>query len=449
MDFDQVLNPPADKTRKIYQVFLLIVLIILSVKAALVLHGVSQNFSRDYFRWYLIGQRALEGKPLANPAGAQATGIPEGINDGNFYKLPPAFGLFCAPLALLPYTAYICVYYALSAACGAVAVLMAMKLLHGRAVPDNPWLLVAPTLMILPFAVDDLHCGNNNMIVLACMLGGFYLSSRGKNLLGGLSIGMAVSLKLFPAAAVALAVMQRRWKLVAFSILGTLIWSLAVPMLIRGPESTIRDNLAWIDRIVAPYAKAAPKVQWQERGTSVSNQSVFALIERFTRHVTAIEPGGGRKEMFINVIDLPLRQVRIIEVSLLALAAGCVFWVCRAPRPADARLADSAEFALLSVFILLASPIAWTYFFTLLLLPVTVGVYVAIVHRQTSLGRWCAWLLLATVVLSLASLSKWPRMGGSLTWTGIIWFVMSCVIRRRAAELSAPAVGEPLNVSSR
>jgi hypothetical protein len=396
-------------------VFFAILLVLLAVKAGFVMEASSRpDGRRDYFRWHAIAQRVLEGKPVANPAGRLAVGLPDSQGEATYYKLPPAFATYIAPLGLMPYGLYVPVYYVLSVAAGAAAVAAVVRMLHGRVLPGNPWLLIVPVAGVLPFAMDDLHCGNNNLLVLAPLAWGLAWASRGARALGGLAVGLAVSLKAFPLAVLAVAGAQRRWSLVLWSLAGVVLWTLVVPAAIRGPQRAWDDNVAWFDRVPGPYVTAQDQVQWSVKGSTPSNQALWATAARLLPADVA-GPWASRA----------------VVAALLAAALAGAFWSAGATGGAS-RLAHTCDAALASAFVLLASPIVWTYFYTLLLAPLAAGAHVAL-QPAGPCRRMCRWALAVSVPLTILSLWPAARWLGSLTWLGVVWYAVMLVVRRRCA----------------
>ncbi|HUU21556.1 MAG TPA: glycosyltransferase family 87 protein [Phycisphaerae bacterium] len=424
---------PRGGARTAYRIALVVLVAVFAVKGVLVLRSTRRGKHRDYIRWHRVAVRALAGEPLADPPGTVYQAGEEGLK---FYKLPSAFAVCIAPLGWLPYDAYVVVWYAGSVAAAALAVLLAMKLLHGRCIPADPRALLLPAAGVLAFVLDDVHNGTNNLHLLALLVLGFYLAWRKRPGLGGLSIGLAISWKAFPAAALPVLLLTRRWRLLAWSLVGTAVWTLAVPGAVRGYRRQWTETCAWYQRIIAPYAKGQKKRQWATQGLSKKNQSLHALAHRLCRKVDA--RSGAAEDyhkytaapFFVNLVSLPRGAVNAIFAGLVAAAAAAIGVVCLRGRAPPTRLAAATDLALASTFILIASPIAWTYFFALLLAPMSVGAYLLLGGCESShLRRICAAAWIGSVPLILGGLSDYARAVGSLTWVGILWFAAMLIVR--------------------
>lgn len=423
---------PDSSARAVYRITLVVLAVLVVVKGALVLRSAGKGKHRDYIRWYDAAQRVLDDRALAEPPGYRIG--TEGREGLKFYKLPPAFAVCIAPLGLLPYEAYVVAWYAGSAAAAALAVLLTMQLLHGRWLPADPKQLLVPLVGVLAFVMDDLHNGTNNLHLLALLVLGCYLACRGWPSVGGMSIGLAISWKAFPAAALPVLLLTRRWKLLAWSLAGTVVWTLAVPGAFRGYKRQWDETLAWHGRIVGPYLTGRKERQWATQGLSKKNQSLHALVHRLLRKVDA---RSGYTEnypadaLFVNVASLPRWAASAVFAGLVALAAAAVGLLGLRARAPPTRLGWAADLAIASCFVLIASPIAWTYFFSLLLAPMSVGAYVVFAaHHRRAPRRLCAAALIASVPLILGGLSTHARAVGSLTLLAILWFAVSLVVRR-------------------
>jgi len=441
----------ADTRRRAYTVTLIVIVCFFLGKDLLVLRSIDQGRDRDYYRWFRIAQAAADGEPLANPRGAGAVGLEDDEGHVTYYKLPPAFAVYVAPLGELPYKVYVLLYYRLSFAAGVAAFLLAMRLLHGRWLPENPAALILPLAVFVVFAHDDLHCGSNNLIVLAFIVGGLYLASRGCSAAGGLSLGMAVSLKAFPLAVVIGAALMRRWKLAAWSLAAAAVWTLLVPGLVRGFGPTWRDNVNWAQRVVVPYAQGREHVQWSEKGASVSNQALWGTVTRLVRDVNAAGQFGAPDDagLKVNVLRLSARGAAAVFAGLVVLAAAAMAWAAWRGAAPPSRLRDGVDLGLACIFVLLLSPVAWTYFFTILLLPLAVAGLLIARRPRRGPARLALAAYIATWPLMILSLWDGPRAVGVLTWVAILWFVVLLIVRRHLAAEPAEDNTPPVGTTTR
>jgi hypothetical protein len=441
------MNEPAARldrpNRTAYTIALSVLAIAFVVKGALVLDSCSRGKHRDYFRWHRVAQRVLADEPLAEPHGY----VPgeKGEEGLKFYKLPPAFAVYIAPLGLLPYTAYVITWIVLSFASAVLAAMLLMRMLAGRFLPADARILLFPAFGAVAFVMDDVHNGTSNLFLLAMIVAGFALAAWSLRWLGGLSIGMAITWKAFPAPLLPVLVLTRRWRLAGWTLAGIVLWTLLVPGAIRGFARQYDETSAWFGRIIEPYIAGGEQRQWKTQGLSEKNLSLYAVTHRLLRRVdwrSGFDEGFPEDASFVNVLDLPKRVVNGIFAAGVAacMAAVGVVGLRRAP-PKDAKL-WACDGAIGACMILIASPIVWDYFLALLLLPMTVGSWLAVRWPGRALRRGAGGVWIASAVLIPLGLWEPARSVGVLAWLVVAWLVLMLVAR---PSLFRAAAGE--NVS--
>jgi hypothetical protein len=464
--------------KRAYLILAAVLAVFFTVKGFLV---VRSRARRDYSRWHDVARLALSGEPLADLRGAEATGLPDRAGRQTFYKLPPAFAVYAAPLGRLDYVHYVLVYYLINVLATVVAVFLAVRLLTGRWLPGNPWPMVIAVAFILPAVHDDLHCGNNNLIILVLMLAAAWLAARrwllvggpplgpedqppppmperpsrarqvaavALNAAGGLALGLAVSLKAFPAAMVAILPLMRRWKLAVWSLVGIVVWTLLVPGVLRGFQPTWRDTWAWGERIIFPYFRGGEKVQWDEKGVSIRNISLWGQVHRFTRPVDALDavirdPEDPRR-LYVNVVSVSPKTASLIFLAVLAGIAAAIAAVCLR-RPPPGRLPAAVDLSIAMLFVLLATPIAWMYFYSLLLLPALTLAALMWEHYMKPMGWLAAIALIDAALLMVASALPAVQALGGPMWVALGWLIVLLVVRGKMPRPARPAAeSEPL-----
>lgn len=431
--------------------------VLFAIQGGLVFWRISQGKDVDYGRWHKVARMALEGKALANldaniPQDSDALNRP-GADEGlKFYKLPPAYAVLISPLGLLPYPVYVVFWYVASVASVAAAVLLLMRMVHGRWLPDNPWACILPVLAVVPFVMDDTHCGTCNLHILFLLVLGAYLAGRGMNWGGGLAVGLAISCKAFPVAMLPVLVVTRRWRLLAWTLVGVLLWTLVVPGAFRGYQRQATETAAWYHRIIGPYVESQPQRQWRQQGLSIKNQSLYSLVHRLTEPVDArsgelcvagVSPASGsrpavrppaqrpaKNALFVNVVSLSGKTADRIFAGLVALiglviAAAC-WW--RPLKPTPAVLA--AELGVWGCFILMVSTIGWVYFFALMLPAM------AVVAARACQPPARPWRLLLMTAIALTILDAIPLAAalGALAISSILYLAAMLILRRELAK---------------
>jgi hypothetical protein len=387
--------------------------------------------TKDYHRWYRVARRVIEGRPLA------VEPMPPELK---FNRQPPTFAVYVSPLGYLSYRAYLVAWGLLLGACAAGSLLIAMKMIHGRWIPTDPRLMIIPALATLPFIWDEIALGNNNLPLQLLIFAGVYLAWRGRELIGGSAVGLAISLKFFPVAIVPALLLIRRWKTAVAAVLSVAIWTLLIPGLVRGFDRHWTETRIWYDRVIGPYAGGPPpneqwESEWANEGTSAKNQSTWALVQRLTEPNEIRKPGPGPRGQWpqlwtVNLIHVTKTTQMAIFVGLMLVAMGAIGAVGLRRGSPDDRIGPAAAFAAAITFILVASPIVWTYYYALLMLAMAVGAAV-LVEGDRAGRRVMGTVWIVTLLLIPAGLWVWSRAYGPWTLMAAIWMAAMLWLRGR------------------
>ncbi len=115
--------------------------------------------------------------------------------------------------------------------------------------------------------------------------------------------------------------------------------------------------------------------------------------------------------------------------------------VCDRSPPLRKPMDWGIELSIAMLFMLLASPIAWTYYYNVLILPMAIAGRV-LLDGPRRLRILCVWAFALTLALMLAALDQYARAFGPLMWLGVMWLGVMCVLRARVDQLGAPDSGE-------
>jgi hypothetical protein len=134
------------------------------------------------------------------------------------------------------------------------------------------------------------------------------------------------------------------------------------------------------------------------------------------------------RAMYVNVAGLTESQVNWVVLALFGvLGIGFVAACGRRPGSAQER---AVEYSMAVVLTVLVSALAWTYFFVMLLLPVTTAIW--LLRTREGLRPATPWVLRAALWgLAAATVLLWPaarptqyvRAVGSLCWAALALFV--------------------------
>ena len=270
---------------------------------------VRRPYAGDIAPEIFLSQRWLDGAPLYRPD-LSTQGTP----------WPPFAALALAPLGLLARASLpvaVAVWTALSAACLAIAVVVARRW--------GTWWTVALALAATAVPIEtNFEHRNVNTVLLLLVLAAAADLEQARERRAGLWVGLAAAIKAFPALLIPYLALQRQWRAVAVAIAvaagGTLL-----ALLPYGPSAAWDNVTDWLQ---SSFAQS----RWQ---LALNDQSLRALVLRL----------GGTPELGVG------------------LAVLCALVVLTT---ANRRSWDSLS-ALGAVLLaaVLATPIAWIHYYVL------------------------------------------------------------------------------------
>lgn len=393
----------------------------------------------DFTAYYLAAQAVVAGRSPYDLAVLRELAAAQGSPSVVAYLYPPAFAVLLAPLAALPLGAANLVWFALQLLWLPLAALCIVRLvpLPGRALG-----VLCAMALLMPAVHHTLELGQVNLLLLLLLaLALFVLGPRPRGviweLLGGALLAGATLLKLFPAVLVLPLLAYRRW--VALLGFGAgLLLLLLVGLAAGGPATT----LFWAADVLPRYAGGF--------GTP-NNQSLVAALGRlFTPTSVDLLPLLGRpaRQTLAPLFDSPPLGL-LLGYGLsgaVVLASGWLLvqrWLHRG------RALEPAEPAFLLVALLLALPLVWYHYYTLLLLPYAVVVPAARRDRAIRLLALLSAVLIAaqrfwraTGQLGTPLLVSLGTAGVALLWLAF-WRVLAP--RASAGRVERDVVGAERN----
>jgi hypothetical protein len=398
--------------------------------------------NKDYSLWYQVGQAVRMGLDI----------YPDPSTGRLFpFMYPPsaaAMLAFISPLGKHGMTLLLVLAHSVAWA-GAI-VLSVWLATGGKLRRQHPLLFAAPSLCIIALVHNTYMLGQPNLSLLTLLLAAFVCLRWKWQILGGSLVATAAAIKAFPILALGYLVYRRMWRAVTATVVALAIWLLIVPLAFRTPGQAIADLAVWSRGMVFTY-NAQGIAQRPYRSFSYKNQSIMALLHRLLRDVPAdgervladlaeagakTEPPRGmlpdgsidlvamltapaetprwdaqvegiepamKQAWRVNVATLEFRWVTLI--TLAAMLALCLFTVLVLP-PRGARTArtDAIEFALVTLLIVMFSPLSFNYAFVWLIYPMTVGLNLVLNERFDP--RWrkatIAWISTVLVIPGMA-----------------------------------------------
>lgn len=376
--------------------------------------------SKDYPLWYWAGQQVLSGGDLY-PHDPAAT--------FNFLYPPLPAILLAIPSAF----GKIPLYLGLSIL-NSIAWWMASELsnaMTGSGRIPGPWLAALPGFATLTFVFDMYDLGQPNLVLLALMLGGFWLLLRGRGWVAGGLFALATAIKVFPVAVLPYLLWRRQWRAALGMAVFTLVLLLVLPAPIRGFQRNVDELATWYHGMVSDSSEQGFG-QRDEQNWSWVNQSVIAVTHRLMRPVNYNQDDPSKPPAYMNVADVDFRTANEIVIAVCVLLGLAFVWVmprqtARTPR------SDAEELGILFCLMTIASPLARQYYFIWLFFPMAVLAHrAAFDPRQRA--RNATWASLGLMgLLLLLSLPLFPlalqAYGNNLLATFVIMATLAWHIR--------------------
>jgi hypothetical protein len=323
---------------------------------------------------------------------------------------------FSAPAALTIFTV-----------CGVAAVVAAWLLLC-RLTRASGWTML---ILLGVFCLNgplyySLRIGNLTHYVLLLLAAAALCQARGRGVVAGVLLGVSAWIKIPLFLLGGYFLFQRRWRVLAgFGITVATVGGASV--LLMG----IEPHKVWREECLRPFA-GRPMVAFNV-------QSASGFLARLT---TDRDPDTSPMRVYDSwkPFDVGWR-FKAVHLAFVALLGGASLWVCRRPAPPGAFFIEGMEWSLFVCLALVVSPISWTHYYLLLLLPVCLclGGDAAVPDQR----RWSI-LLMASVALVSAPVISF-RAGNLLSRTlishhffgGLVLWGMLFRLRLQAARRSA------------
>lgn len=408
--------------------------------------------NKDYSLWYQVGEALRKGMDV----------YPDPETGRLFpFMYPPSAAAMLGFVSLLgKHGTTLALILAHSAAWAGAITLSVWLATGGKIKGQHPVLFVAPSLCIIALIHNTYLLGQPNLSLLTLLLAAFACLRVGRQAWAGVLVATAAAIKAFPILALGYFVYRRMWRASFATVAALLVWLLVVPLPFRTPAQAIRDLQVWSKGMLFTY-NAHGIAQRPYRSFSYKNQSIMAMAHRLLRDVPAdgekvlskfaaerdrgrpravragMLPDGSidlaamlmaspaeaprwddryadmegalKKAWRVNVLSLDFRAVT--AVTLAAMLGLSLFVLAVLPARRDRTAAtDAVEFALVTLLIVMFSPLSFNYAYVWLIYPTTVALHLVLDRPATGRARrlelaWIAAVLLIPALAILAPLS--------------------------------------------
>jgi hypothetical protein len=390
--------------------------------------------NKDYSLWYQVGVVIRQGMDIY-PDPATGRLFP--------FMYPPSAAAILGFLSVLGKHATTLVLVLAHSAAWIGAITLSVRLAtgeRGKGMRQHPLLAAAPSLCIIALIHNTYLLGQPNLTLLALLLAAFACLRLGREAIAGVLVATAAAIKAFPILALGYFVYRRMWRASLATVVALLIWLLVVPLPFRSPAQAMADLEVWSRGMIFTY-NVNGIAQRPYRSFSFKNQSIMALAHRLLRdvpadgekvlsqHIAARRQGQSVRGMLADgSIDLaamltaPAETPRweeqyegveaamqqawrvniatldfctVTAITLAAMLALSLFVVAALPaRRLRTAQTDALEFALITLLIVMFSPLSFNYAYVWLIYPLTVALN--LVLNKPACGSWrileIAWI---------------------------------------------------------
>ena len=347
----------------------------------------------DFTIYTAVGQAILDGKDIYEAENLR----------GWHYNNAPVFGLLFVPFAVMPLFWAVLIWYVLSVAMVIAAIVFCVRMVQqDSGTTGEPfWLYVIPPALLIWPLMSALARGQMTPLLFALVMAGLYCQWRGGDWLGGSFLAGAILMKIFPVLLVPYFVWRKRWRFVLATLLAVVLGAVVVPAAALGWNTNMKYLQEWGSILSRPSFEQQhtedPRFGELISPDLVRNQSLQAVLKRITGSFSA--------RWFAVVIGLAM------VAAMIAVAL---------------RVRERSQLLMLStviVWALLMSPVSWSHYFMLLMLPVAAVTWMAILEQDVSTRRVAVITLVGFGVLALSSAgSRALQVYGPLCWgTMVLW----------------------------
>jgi hypothetical protein len=413
--------------------------LVAAIAALTCLHLLFLNaFSRpplaaDYAKFYASARLVWSGGDVYEPVPFDAFGpLPEGLEAPRKMQYPnlnlPAFVLLSAPIGLVGYKTGFWILSLTSLACIFVSVWLMWREFRGEAPPLHAWVVLVLLLAYYP-TWTNLQLGQVSMILLFLTVVIWLASRREHDAVAGVALGVAFVLKTFTGLLILVFILTRRWRAVLYAT-GTFLIANVLALLALGPGSYRR------------YAEILAEVTWYSNSWNASFLGFFTRLFDGSDH--------------LPLADYP-RAARLASGGLAVLLVlgmiGLAWWMGRGKSEPNGWIKEHWDllFSYAVVGMLLTSPLGWSYYFPVLIIPAVVLWRLSGQGFSTRSQRWfragiiAAWLM-STVPRRYLTLDELSTRVYWFTWAGFPFYsllLFAGLIVVAAVHWSPDKVSEP------
>lgn len=414
---------------KLRRVLALVLALVLLFQFGTYLTTLPRNRLIDLYVRYIAARVLADGGDIYSPADLkemadrdQSVRYGTAFSDNLFlsYTHPPSDSFLDLRLAIFPYVTLKPLYVILTAILYAASLVLIWLALKRASAHPLHWIFPLALFVYFGPTRVSMGLGQSDVLQFFLMTFVFYLFTEKNDLWTGIALGIAILIKTVPVLLLLYLVLKRRWR--------ALFWTIATAAVLMGITFAIRPDL-WIKWVTQIFPVLSTGTAYAE------NQSLVGMIDRLMLD-----------ESYWGLSPAPsLLALRLVVLGAQLALVGLVSYFSRALFSTYRSLQVALEYSTWIVAMILFSPIAWTHYFTWLLLPMTV-LLAAILNSAFPLIVKLSSLAALAVAFWLVGIptttfSAWPIWLRSpfLFSAGILLIVLWVYLRDYKHAHTAPA----------
>jgi len=348
----------------------------------------------------------------------------------------PFASRFMTLFALLPYRAAGYVWLAMNLAAMLATLWLVGRYLSGLQPRDWPVTQLLPLAFLAVYWRWEFQLNQINALTLLLVVGSFVCWERGRRVVSGLWLGLAILLKVTPALLVLWFVLKRQYRTAGAALVTVVLLGPAMDLVWLGPSATADAYRAWVRNAVTTGSHrglilAQCEMDWR-------NQGLGAVLARWlhpTNYNThfdndpQVQRDYGEQEVrLMNVATLPRETIARLTMTVLGVASLGLLWLTRRPARELSLWQLRGEWALFMLAMLALMPVLRRYHM-IWALP-AVSLLAGAIHYSGLCSGWAKLALGcigAAVVLQLTLLSHRAEAMGVL-WASVLLLALPLVV---------------------
>jgi len=303
----------------------------------------------DFDEAYYIGGRLVIENP--NILYNWESYVNKSVNVIGFVNLPILAFIF-SPFAFLPlpFAQFLFVLLGVFSSIFSYLKMRSLLFVNSQVTGDlnkRQWILIA-LIGLSSSLFYSLSVGNTTHFLLLILIFAWCSLNKKQDILAGVLFAIIALIKPPLALLGLFFIIKFRWKVV-LGFLTTIVVTCLASLLIFG----IDLHLEWYRICIVPFA-----------GKPLAAYNVQSVDGFLSRLLLGADPLSWQ----------PLQidwQYKLIRFTVMALLIGSTIWVCRYRKGKGSIVVENIEFAIIVTVTLLVSPISWTHYYVLLILPFT------------------------------------------------------------------------------